>query len=249
MDELALWDSYDLKHDPIRPPRDGADGEQVFAELWKSYMDELPNGDDPPNARLGYILQDLYGIITQRHASIAASFVTWLGTNSGSCFLIEAERWAESLKKTDSRTMAFLGCWHATNTRLSFINSGVRTIEHILSPEENLTNGPLGWKVGRCPDISSDDLEVVDKVVVWLATDEGTEFIKRCTTELDMRRNQKNAEFIRRLKNGKAALKPLTWGCSCGFSGSTKDLITIAGLPSCPSCGATGGGVISNEKD
>ena len=71
-----------IVHRPVRPPRDWPIAEMVFSEAWENLMaqplaeDEDAEFDAPEEvARLTNILNAMPGLIGQREASVAASFM------------------------------------------------------------------------------------------------------------------------------------------------------------------------------
>ena len=74
-----------LRHEAIRPARKGFPREHVFAGRWRELMDARRDS-------LDRILCDYLAPVRQREASVAASVVTWLGTNIGQALLEDAKR-------------------------------------------------------------------------------------------------------------------------------------------------------------
>lgn len=189
-----------LIHRPIRRPRTTFTRECMFAASWLRLM-ESPTMQSDSNPR-GYVskLESILCLypheITQRTASIAASFITWLGTNSGRCFMQEAQKVSETL---GSLERGYVAAWAIENRRTQGINSGVRTIEAILATEDS-SHDMFGYRP-NIPILSAAEVEVVDLLVEWLAGEEGRVFVNKCESEVNLLQKAQAAEERRRLKN------------------------------------------------
>jgi hypothetical protein len=172
-------DCPQFSHAPLRLPREGVIGEQVFARRWAKLMELDVDSPYPPNPELASVLENFGGEINQRHATVAASMICWLGTNLGYSFLGTAKLLAKSQTfKRDSYLMA----WSVQNSRKVWFNGGVRTLEYCLTPD--------GVKPGNGPDLTAADLEVADNVALWLGAQDGQEFVEACQAEIKQRENE-----------------------------------------------------------
>lgn len=160
-----------LRHEPIRPPRPSFLREQVFAGRWRDLMLSR-------RGAIHQVLRDYLAPIGQREASVAASVITWLGTNMGQALLEDAERrqttdrpsgWSPSYACSD----AYLSAWCAENRRKHGINNGVRTLEAILSVDISR---------GICAATAAD-YEVAENVFFWLGQPDGQRFLSLGQTE------------------------------------------------------------------
>ena len=188
-----------LKNEPMRPPRKGTPGEVVFAEAWKSVMSHTPDEVRMPNAALNGVLRHIGHDLDQRSATVAASLITYLGTNGGTSLLDEARRLAktENFRNVED---AYVAAWSVDNSRLSYINNGVRTLEYCVTPEKNYEDMVPGTGRPRVvPPVSAEDLEVAENVMRWLAGDEGQRFLHHCEKEIERRRPVESMRF--HLKN------------------------------------------------
>lgn len=168
-----------LSHRPIRPPRQSRTAEHVYVAHWIAAMSVEPDDDGP--APLARILRKVTEAPNQRHASVAASFICWLGTALGLGWRQEADRYAAALKiPTD---WAYLAAWAVSNRRDNGC-SGVRLIEHMLAPVEYFGTDLGHAQLLRDPDLSAEDHEVVDAVARWLGTDPGQVFLRECEAEV-----------------------------------------------------------------
>lgn len=181
--EDYLYDLGPLQHVPVRPPRAGFIGETVFAERWAKYMAEAPrHGYDSwrlcPNARLAEILSELPSRISQRHATVCASIVCWLGTNCGHATLDEAKKLGAMMFPG----YGYIAAWAIENKRSSHVNRGVRCLEHLLAPEDHygkcIFTGALVLQ--RRPDLTVEDYETAEHLWSWLASDPGRAFVQGC---------------------------------------------------------------------
>ena len=161
-----MIDLFPLKHEPCRPARPDVYAEGIFVESWQRFLATPtdPAFDDEP---LEVVLCNLVGEIDQRSATVAASFICWLGTNIGRGFLLEAERM--KAKFPDAHSHAYLAAWTFQNMRRPHVNSGWRTINAIL-PD---------WPV------EAADIEVADSVAYWLGTERGQRFLREVNAEIE----------------------------------------------------------------
>lgn len=160
-----------FEHNPIRPAREGVIGEIVFQREWQSLMLEPVNYDDadPSNPMLSLILEPCPFLLHQRHATVAASLVRWLGSNNGQGLLHSARAMAEVLGGEHNRSNAYLAAWAIDSKRHSSVNGGVRSVEGFLTaPDET-----------SC-FYDADDLEVIETVMYWLGSDRGQKFLTKC---------------------------------------------------------------------
>lgn len=175
MTEL-LCDLVECDHSPLYPPRADHHGEQVFAEKWAELMKREGGvyADYHSNVELQSILR-AGDYLTQRMASVAATFIQWLGTSCGRGYIDQARR-----RPTLNKAEAFVAEWAVENYRQQAVNSGFRAIEHILAPAESRSAGSLRYR----PELSVDDYEAVEHIVYWLGTTEGSAFVVACEVEI-----------------------------------------------------------------
>jgi hypothetical protein len=193
-----------LRHEPMRPPRKGHDGEQVYASMWAAMMaeqwvDEWFNGDEP--TPLECVLSDMNMKLEQRHATVVATVVCWLGCNMGMALVrraqseVSAGRWDEH--------HAYLLAWTLENRRVPYVNSGIRLVEYMLTPAEDCkpARSIIDTGIKKLPALSAEDLEVIDHVMLWLPTERGQLFIRQCEREIerlrDEERRRRHAEHLR----------------------------------------------------
>jgi hypothetical protein len=173
-----------VKHVPIRPPRDMCE-EQVFARRWRELM-EMPSGDEWSRGPLHTILIGYPYEVDQRAASVAASFITWLGTNVGKCFLDLGNKIRDNVP--DAVYTAYLAAWGVQNSRRFGNNSNARQIEFLVRTQADMEKDFF-------PEVSVKDLEVLEQVALWLGLNEGQKFIRKCEDEIDRRKELENLQF------------------------------------------------------
>lgn len=172
-----------LQHKPFKGPRSGFIGETVMAEKWAEWM----RLDSPHFRRdwdwdcdveerwpLEIVLRELRYPVDQAAASMAASLVTWLGTNVGRSVLSEGER----IRKTGAVLHPYLVAWTLENQRHNGINGGIQIIEFLLSST---------WQWKTLPEPTARDIEVCDHVMRWIAEERGQAFLRSCRAEIEKR--------------------------------------------------------------
>jgi hypothetical protein len=187
MDDAYLWDLNQFSHQPMRPPRKGMIGENVFHAEWSRLTADTGAMNSPPNEAFADILGCHPFRLSERTATVAASLVCWLGTNLGRCFL---ESGAKLVKTQTCPQSAYLMAWASHNARNSCVNSGRRTLEACLMTDV---------EPHRRPELSANDYEAAEHVVMWLGTDKGQQFLKACEKEIS-RLNQAES-FKHHLEN------------------------------------------------
>lgn len=171
-----------LVHRPLYPARDGTP-EKIFLDEWVTLVNSLPISTLDGDMRvIDSILQHAPGRVTQRAVQVAATFVMWLGSKSGACFLLQGEAKERQLANADGR--GYLSAWLHVNAREAHVNGGFRAIEHILSQRDALSAGQLRV----APKLTLDDCEVVESVVRWLATSDAQRLIARCEQRIEVER-------------------------------------------------------------
>ena len=186
----------DLDHSPTLPPRDSVIGEGVFLAAWKQLMIDSATGygEGPHPCLLHSILAHLPDPVEQRQATVAATFVKWLGTNGGRDLLDKADRLRV---KAGSPVAAYRFAWAGVNRRDPSISHGIRAIEGILGPIELVTVVDNYRQVSKwLPKLSVADYETVEAIVEWLPSREGAGFLEKCQQDIDkLLRAKRQAEL------------------------------------------------------
>ena len=135
---------------------------------------------------LSLILQGVPDAPTQRMATVCATFFCWLGTNCGQAFLQTAQRAAQRADRDNkSQRLAWLFAWTGENIRKHQSSGGIRLLESILAePKHRVT--AQDWQATRdgighlktLPLLSADDYEVIDALVMFLATGKGQHMLR-----------------------------------------------------------------------
>lgn len=180
-------DLLELSHIPVRPARPDMP-EAAFLATWQRFIVGSLHGWDEENIPASEVFQqrDFVWLFDQRAATVAASFVTWLGTSCGGGFLHSAEQWACQANRPFHREDAYAAAWAVENTRSHHINRGIRTIEHLLAPEEvtDPTHALRPWHASYSGigtlGITLADCEVIECIVRWLAGPRGRAFLVSC---------------------------------------------------------------------
>jgi hypothetical protein len=193
-----------IVHEPLQAPRKNHIGEHVYYERWQELMHRMPSGwsehddDNPPAeiAMLSSILRDLHcsGEIGQREASVCASFIVWLGCNIGNCLILQSERLRET-----HRAACVLVAWTLQNRRSIYSNGGYRSIEMILSRDEDWHQASVGipgvHELKQAPELTARDTEIVETLCCWLG-EAGHGFVIGCEREISKR--QAHADLLER---------------------------------------------------
>ncbi|WP_455233404.1 hypothetical protein [Geopseudomonas aromaticivorans] len=167
-----------IRHEPVRPVRPDVLGEVAFYTEWQDLMaQEPPMGFMVADSHLEIILAALGGQVTQRRATVAASLIKWLGTNCGRSMREEAQRLA-TLEVAGLGDRAWLKAWAVENRRDLSSNYGDRALEAILA-EEFLPDGRV-----VVPELTMDDYEVAEQLMLWLGSHNGKAYLQRCEQRL-----------------------------------------------------------------
>lgn len=170
-DDRSTIEMLPIEHTPVMAPRKGVDGEHAYLELWQRYVSRCDEEE----------LEELFRNClvpwpNQRAATVAASFVMWLGTSCGGGLLrtVEGQVMRGGFSDPDTR---YLRAWESENRRRGSINGGVRSVEVILSPDLHVTQR-------SAPTVTVADLDVIECVCMWLPTPDGQAFIRAADARL-----------------------------------------------------------------
>lgn len=159
------WFTYQ----PITPCRPSVYGEGIFVRAWGEAMREpVQYGDDEENERFQSIVSPLSARADD--AAVASSFICWLGTNCGRCFLARAESAAKDAKAGSSIPDIYLMTWAIENCRESGMNHNRRTIEAILPAEM----------------INYRSAEIIERVALWLGSHHGRKMVVAANAEIEL---------------------------------------------------------------
>lgn len=178
-----------LTHVSVRPDRPDLVGECVFSEQWRDLMAKEPSWTGPldhADPCWTDVFGEMMGEPDQRDATVAATFIQWLGTNVGYGFLLSAENLMRAVGA--SRPAGFnpyLALWASRNLRRSGVNFNL-TLAELLLAHPSDDRGPHGFPT-RPPDLSSRDLELMSRAAAWLDSDGGQAFLQRAKVEIRAR--------------------------------------------------------------
>ena len=160
-------------HTPFRPARKDL-AEICFLSQWQALNAEAPS-----------LLPGVLGRsrCDVRSARIAASFITWVGSNAGASFIEMAKSRIEDFTYAEP---AYLATWALVNRRQAHVNSGVRAIEVIMSSDnlfEGVNHHYYAQKRASNLSISLADIDVIESMVSWLSTPHADAFVGSCMAE------------------------------------------------------------------
>lgn len=156
---------FAFDHTPIRPVRPGTHGEGIYLDLWREFV------AGEPEAAAAIFRELPSQQLDQRGASVAASFMTYMGCNGGAGFTHNAKHIAGKRFFTDTER-AFVAAWALDNQRNGAFNSGLRSIEFILAETHPIVDGRVSWD--RVPTVTADDMDVIECMVKWWSTPRAT---------------------------------------------------------------------------
>lgn len=150
-----------IHHNPLRPARNDMPREVALLRLWQDFATQHP--------LLWKRIFRTNGPDDQRAASIAASFMVYMGCNLGMAFTERAERlWCSGV--FGSREEAFRAAWALHNARHRSVNHNMRAIEFMLATDFFIKdNGDINWSL--VPDLTLNDIDAVESMVCWWAGD------------------------------------------------------------------------------
>lgn len=179
MDLDYLLDLPAFEYTPHHPLRTDIAGDMVFYRAWVDLTKPSESLEGSANEEFALIVRDHGYQLDQRSATVATTFITWLGSNNGAHYLNTCEQ----LKKTSHTRHPYLMAWAAENLRVTGLNSSKRMLELMLE--------------GSTP--TAADFELVEHLTVWLGSSKGQEFLQAC--EAKVRQQRKNVQFEEFLRN------------------------------------------------
>lgn len=157
------WKPAKVLHIPLHPPRACTPAEGIYLGLWVEFATARP--------REWAAIFETNGPVRQRAASVAASFMVFMGCNGGRDFTWHAERLAQSAV-FPYREGAFLAAWALDNRRSRGVNSGLRMSEYMLAREypirDTVRNGHVNWSL--VPNITQEDNDILESMAAWWST-------------------------------------------------------------------------------
>jgi hypothetical protein len=160
-----------FRYEPAVPCRKHVYGEGIFVGQWQAQMRKpMEYGDGEANEQFAAIVSPFDPIAPD--AIAASSFICWLGTNIGRCFLTNARRFHQENKLSLEQSYAL--AWAMEDVRMPGWNHHRRTLQAIL-PEEHITVRAV---------------EIIGMTVKWLGTPAGQEMIDLAQAEIEETQRQ-----------------------------------------------------------
>ncbi|UEC05442.1 hypothetical protein [Burkholderia vietnamiensis] len=161
---MRSTDNLRVEHLPLHAARAGTPGEGLYLKLWQTFVEDETDA-------FAEIFRDMVDPIDQRVASIAASFMVFMGCNGGASFT--------SLAKTlwergpfEVRSDAFLAAFAVENRRVHGINHDLRLAEAMLCVEHPIGEANCRTRViwQNVPEITMKDMDALECMVAWWST-------------------------------------------------------------------------------
>lgn len=161
---MNYYDPVRVLHMPLKSPRQSVPGEVIYLDLWVEWA--------TANPRDWAAIFRTNGPVRQRAASVAASFIVFMGCSCGRAFTESAAQlW--SSRAFPFPEQAYLAAWAIENQRVMGVNSGLRTSEYMLATDypikHHFTHGVSRKSV---PVITMEDQDIIESMVVWWSTDQ-----------------------------------------------------------------------------
>ena len=169
--EFLSYNNIDEDYKPYREIRKDLPGEVAMMKHWNKLMNTLPQYYD---RMIDFILNT--EDTTIRDARICSSIILWLGTNIGVALLHEADRLKEKVKNSYS-VQFHLESMRYPHDPLDYVR---RIITFPGIPD---------------PEITVKDLVTIYKLMNWLGSDSGQEFLKDVDEEVKIRVDAERQAF------------------------------------------------------
>ena len=150
-----------IAHNPFAPPQQHTPAERIYLKLWQDFVVARP--DDFQD-----IFRDMNEAVDQRIASVAASFMVYMGCNVGQSF---TERAQSLIPVFAWEREAYLAAWALHNRRTHAVNSGLRAVEFMLATQHPIDSdgrSRVVWE--RIPDITQKEMDAIECMVGWWST-------------------------------------------------------------------------------
>ena len=152
-----------IDHTPLRAPREGTPGECIYLQLWQEFA--------AANAKeFEHVFWDMPDAIDQRVATVAASFMVFMGCNGGADFTYQAKRLCANFSYSRD---AFLAAFALQNQRRTGVDGGLRLVEYMLAPAypfEDRGRGVHRLNWANVPAITQKDMDAIECMAVWWST-------------------------------------------------------------------------------
>lgn len=172
-----------IKHIPFNKARSSVPRECLYLKEWQEFAEKVSFNNDIRDVTNFEHIFNLYGNITPgfREALVAASFVTFMGSNVGRAFTLSSEDLYRRCDGILTREDAFLSCWMKENKRISFCNNGMILMEAIVGRYVNKSNSLNPYESAyKLDKFTVEDWEALNVMVIWWSTEEAKEMRERC---------------------------------------------------------------------
>lgn len=192
-----------ILHTPIRRPRQGFEGEEAFHAAWQAFAttetEKSLDRDARSPVHLAIMGERHRHEITERRAAVAATFMVWMGCNDGFALRHKCASAMGNGAEHRRNRLACIEAWATHNERNRCESYGVRVVEVMLAPHNPLDapgcehRRQADWS--RVPEVTLDDLDVIESMLLWLMTEPQGQRICREAEEVARReRDRKVAE-------------------------------------------------------
>lgn len=170
--------SQPIDHTPLKPPRATWWGEEAFHAAWQALMAKPEvvwrlDNDDLDCSPLADVLDVLS--VTQRRATVAATFAVFLGCNGGQGIVHAGDRIRRMASSNIEIKHPILAAWSQENIRRSWHNGGLRLMDAIFASPGDYGHCSFsgGKAIVKQPQYSADDIEVIERFCIWLDSARG----------------------------------------------------------------------------
>lgn len=142
------------------------------------------------------MIDDILGGIPSEHdCRIASTFIHWLARNES--FLIETKYLCESVgADSEMREIIYQGYFNKKNQRSNMTKSGRIPLDNIVNEFRKRNDVPLFFydfdDMKTIHKNTVHDLETINLMVRWIASDRGQKFIEGCEHNIKIKYNRKN---------------------------------------------------------
>lgn len=156
-------------------------GENSFAAVWQEHMQRPASESNAAPAQPNFaaiMAGRVPSGINQRCAHVAATFFAWLGTEGGQVMMHQMQTMSAFLMPHE----AWIAALALDNRRRPDKHDGTRLMERLLASG--------GKKGAGSKTIGLSDLDVLEAVVVYLASADGVALLKRAQREFEQARRE-----------------------------------------------------------
>lgn len=206
LDDDTTYVEWDFE--PLHPVRPDITGEVVFSKKWQKLMitPQMRVEQDVEGLKVKvdrYFIDNeprtfpilrvfLYGCPNARDTRVASNMISWLGTNSGTIYIENAQNFIQ--KGLESST-AFLAAWSDLNVRDPMFNRGRVPRDSLTASFEKAGFDFLNPFDRGSRATSFRDVETLEQVALWLGGDDGQKFIQSCQNNIQMKYDREREKY------------------------------------------------------